>query len=81
MGAFLYRLAGEPHLTVASTRTFLDVASANPFVAEIEWMAAVGITTGTPGPGGPRYHPSDPVSRQAMSAFLHRLADGPGVGI
>jgi hypothetical protein len=27
------------------------------------------------------YRPSLPVSRQAMSAFMHRLADGPGVDL
>jgi hypothetical protein len=41
-------------------------------------MAAEDITTGFP---GGTYKPGTDVTRQAMSAFMHRLADGPGVGI
>jgi hypothetical protein len=36
-------------------------------------MADTGISTGTPNPPGkPLYKPIDPVSRQAMAAFLYR---------
>jgi hypothetical protein len=38
-------------------------------------MAQTGISTGTGQPSGlPLYKPADPVSRQAMAAFLYRLA-------
>jgi hypothetical protein len=42
-------------------------------------MAAEDISTGYQ--PGPEYRPSIAVSRQAMSAFMHRLADGPGVDV
>jgi hypothetical protein len=41
-------------------------------------MAAEGISTGFV---NGTYRPDVAVSRQAMSAFLHRLADGPGVNL
>jgi hypothetical protein len=75
MSAFLYRLAGEPTFDAPATATFTDVSPAHPFFAELEWMAAEGISTGyTP---GPRYRPGAAVSRQAMSAFLYRIAGEP----
>jgi hypothetical protein len=81
MSAFMYRLAGEPTFAPPAIRTFGDVLASHPFYEEIEWMASEGITTGTPALPKPLYKPADPVSRGAMSAFMHRLADGPGVGI
>jgi hypothetical protein len=74
MAAFLYRTAiqEDPDLT---TPTFADVGPTHPFYREIQWMAEQGISTGTPASPKPLYKPSDPVSRQAMSAFLHRLDD------
>jgi len=55
--------------------TFNDVPAEHPFFDEIEWMAASGITNGFPDGG---YHPSEPVTRQAMSAFMQRLYDFQG---
>jgi hypothetical protein len=79
MSAFMYRLAGEPPYVAPGTPTFVDVSTGHTFYDEIEWMAATEISEGyTP---GPEYRPSTAVSRQAMSAFMHRLADGPGVGV
>jgi predicted outer membrane repeat protein len=55
--------------------TFTDVHDGHPFFLEVEWMAEHEISEGyLPGPA---YRPSDPVSRQAMSAFLYRLAGEP----
>jgi len=81
MSAFMYRLAGEPTFSDPSSATFGDVSSSHPFFTEIEWMAAEDITTGTPASPLPLYKPAAPVSRGAMSAFMHRLADGPGVSL
>jgi hypothetical protein len=53
-----------------ATHDFPDVPASNPFHDEISWMADTGITTGFPDGG---FHPSEPVSRQAMSAFMQRL--------
>ncbi len=37
-------------------------------------MKGTGVSTGTAQPGGlPIYKPRDPVSRQAMAAFLQRF--------
>jgi hypothetical protein len=75
MSAFLYRLAGEPAFVDPAMPTFIDVSASHPFFSEIEWMAAEGISTGFQ--PGPRYRPSDAVTRQAMSAFMYRFADEP----
>jgi len=45
-----------------------------PFAGEISWMAAEGISDGNQ---DGTYRPLEPVTRQAMSAFLHRLACTP----
>jgi predicted outer membrane repeat protein len=74
MAAFMYRVAGEPVFNPVG-ETFTDVSTAHPFYDEIEWMADEGISNGfVP---GPTYRPSIAVSRQAMAAFLLRLAEGP----
>jgi streptogramin lyase len=77
MSAFMYRLAGSPSFTDPVTPTFSDVPIGSTFFHQIEWMADQGITTGFP---GGTFRPGEAVTRQAMSAFLHRLATGVGVG-
>jgi uncharacterized protein YkwD len=81
MSAFMYRLAGSPAFVDPLSSTFGDVATGHPFFTEVEWMADEQITTGTAASPKPLYKPAAAVSRQAMSAFMHRLADGPGVGV
>jgi hypothetical protein len=71
MSAFLYRMVGEPEYPDPESPTFTDVSASNTFYEEIEWMAFAGISEGYQ--PGPTYKPSAAVSRQAMSAFLHRL--------
>jgi hypothetical protein len=78
MSAFMYRLAGSPPFVDPPTSSFGDVATSSLFFTEIEWMAEEEITTGFP---GGLFKPGQAVTRQAMSAFMHRLADGPGVGL
>jgi streptogramin lyase len=78
MSAFLYRLAGSPLAPAPATPSFEDVATGYAFYAEVEWMAAENITTGN---ADGTFRPGSSVSRQSMSAFMHRLADGPGVDI
>lgn len=53
---------------------FTDVAPGHPFFIEICWMATNGISRGY---GDGEYKSANPVSRQAMSAFLYRLAGEP----
>ncbi|MCC5951237.1 MAG: S-layer homology domain-containing protein [Acidimicrobiia bacterium] len=77
MAAFLHRLAGSPP-PPDDGPAFADVPADHPFSDAIEWMAAEGLSTGTPQPGGlPLFEPAAPVSRQAMAAFLHRRAGAP----
>jgi acetyl esterase/lipase len=74
MSAFLFRL--DELLAGANAASpdpgFSDVPAASAFFDEIAWMADTGITTGYPGPS---FRPAESVTRQAMSAFLHRLYD------
>jgi hypothetical protein len=53
---------------------FIDVDDSNVFKADIEWMAANGITKGCNPPANDRYCPSVTVTREQMAAFMHRLA-------
>jgi hypothetical protein len=53
---------------------FSDVPPTHAFYAEIQWLAASGITGGLP---NGTYQPTAPVARQAMAAFLYRAAGAP----
>jgi hypothetical protein len=57
----------------AAVGRFADVHDDSPFAADIEWLADAGITRGC---GTDLFCPEDPVTRQQMAAFLHRLAEG-----
>jgi S-layer homology domain len=54
---------------VLANHQFPDVPTSHPFHGQIGAIAGAGITTGFPDGG---YHPSDPVTREAMAAFMHR---------
>ncbi len=74
MAAFLYRLSGDT-FTPPATATFADVPTDASTYTAIEWMAAEGISTGTPQPSGkPLFNPTAIVSRQSMAVFLARMA-------
>lgn len=63
--------------TAYASHDFSDVPDSNTFHDDISWLADSGITNGFP---DGTYHPTDPVSRQAMAAFMRRLAgQDPGV--
>jgi hypothetical protein len=70
MSAFMYRLAGSPGGTFPNPG-FSDVSGSSPFFREISWMATTGITTGY---DDNTFRPQGHVSREAMSAFMYRLA-------
>ena len=74
MAAFMYRYAETTWTPPAGRQTFPDVGPDNPFYVQIEWMAeldhAEGYADGS-------FGPTNPVSRQAMASFLHRLAGSP----
>ncbi len=76
MAAFLYRAVTGQAIPACGggARRFSDVPANHPFCGAIEWLAQQGITTGYPDGG---YHPGEPVSREAMAAFLFRtMNDG-----
>ena len=77
MAAFLHRFAGRPAVEAPTTSPFVDVPTSHPFYAEIAWLHEQGISTGTVTPAGLEFRPDEPVTRQAMAAFLHRAAGEP----
>ena len=72
MAAFLFRLknpgTADPVCTGAD-RAFTDVTVGNPFCGAIEWLADRDVVKGWP---DGTFRPGQPVSREAMAAFLHR---------
>jgi hypothetical protein len=78
MAAFMYRFRGKPAFTPPAVSPFRDVATNNQFYKEITWLASTGITTGWTDPDGSRtYAPVQAVNRDAMAAFMYRLAGKP----
>ncbi|RIJ78644.1 hypothetical protein D1871_01425 [Nakamurella silvestris] len=75
MAAFLFRLTHPGTAApVCGSAPFADVTTGNQFCGEITWLRSTGITTGY---DGNTFHPAEKVSRQAMAAFLYRLAHQP----
>ena len=75
MAAFLYRFSEVEGYTPPTTSPFSDVPTGHPFYKEIAWLAQSGITAGySDGTFGPELT----ISRQAMAAFLFRMAEQPG---
>ncbi|MCC5952337.1 MAG: S-layer homology domain-containing protein [Acidimicrobiia bacterium] len=71
LAAMLYRLSGNPATSPPSGPSFSDVPPTHPFHTEIEWMVNSGIATGY---DDGTFRPDTPISRQALSAFVHRMA-------
>ncbi|WP_256212570.1 S8 family serine peptidase [Arthrobacter sp. yr096] len=62
----------------ASAVSFADVAPGAQFHAEISWLASQGISTGWVEANGSRtFRPLQAVNRDAMAAFMYRLAGSP----
>ncbi len=59
-----------------TTPTFDDVPVGHTFFADIEWLAADGITKGCNPPGNDLFCPDASVTRGQMAAFLHRALGG-----
>src|SRR5690606_30281424 len=84
MAAFLYRLAGSPVYEPPTVASFTDVQApgdgdpGHTFFAEIEWLASTGVTTGW---DDGTFRPNNSVSRQAMAAFMYRLAGSPSFAV
>lgn len=57
-------------------RNFTDVPKSHKFYTDINWLAKNGVTTGVNQPNGTlKFVPKGEVSREAMAAFLYRLAE------
>jgi S-layer homology domain len=78
MAAFMYRLGGNPvHISPAES-PFADVATDQQFYSEMTWLATRQISTGWTEPNGTKtYRALQSVNRDAMAAFLYRLAGSP----
>ncbi len=63
-----------------ATGTFADVPSTHTFYADIEWLAAEGITKGCNPPDNTLFCPDDSVTRGQMAAFLVRALHLPAAG-
>ena len=62
------KLCGVAPVPWQPSSTFTDTAG-SPFIADIEWLVAAGITNGC---GGGAFCPTAPVSREQMASFLRR---------
>jgi glucose/arabinose dehydrogenase len=69
MAAYLHRASGAPSSEPPATPTFPDVPSTGEAFLEVEWLVAEQVATGFADGG---FHPLEPVSRQAMAAFVFR---------
>lgn len=74
MSAFTYRLAGEPSFKVPAKASFKDVRPGSAFFKEISWLSATGVANGW---SDNTYRPMASVNRDAMAAFMYRLAGSP----
>jgi hypothetical protein len=78
MAAFMYRLSGEPSYTPPAVSPFSDIATSQQFYKEMAWLSSTGISTGWQEANGTKtYRATQPVNRDAMAAFLYRLAGKP----
>lgn len=73
MAAFLWRLAGRPHVSTA--HGFVDVTKGWQ-QGPVRWLEASGITMGV---DATHFAPDRRVTRGEMAAFLWRLVDEPNV--
>ena len=78
MSAFLYRISDRTGYKASTKPRFVDVNKNHKFYAQIQWMGDMGISTGNVRNGKRYYDPSQGVTREAMSAFLYRMADRGG---
>ncbi|MGK3649143.1 carboxypeptidase regulatory-like domain-containing protein [Pseudarthrobacter enclensis] len=60
--------------TLFAERSFTDIPVGTQFHREISWLGSTGVTTGFP---NGTYAPLSAVNRDAMAAFLYRLAGSP----
>lgn len=71
VAAFLFRYANVTGYTPPARARFTDVPVGHRFYTEISWLAEQGITTGL---GDGSFGALQPITREAMAAFLFRYA-------
>ncbi|ATG50907.1 hypothetical protein CFK38_04710 [Brachybacterium vulturis] len=78
-----YELTGTTTWTHGfdATTPFIDVEPGVEHFDHMAWMAESEISYGWQTPDGPEYRPLSPVNRDAMAAFLYRMADEPAVDL
>ncbi|MDR0950966.1 MAG: S-layer homology domain-containing protein [Candidatus Ancillula sp.] len=70
MALFLYRMAGQPSVSLPSTSPFSDVGKNDEFYKAVIWVKNMGISTGE---SDGLFHPLDPITRIQTSMFLYRV--------
>jgi hypothetical protein len=78
MAAFVYRLAGSPEYTAPEESPFEDIHPGDQHYEAVAWLSDQKIANGWTADDGTRtYRPLQPINRDAMAAFLYRLAGSP----
>ena len=77
MIVFIYRAMGSPAYTAPATSPFRDVDPGFVFYREICWAFDEGITNGWGSGANRTFQPLEPVTRDAVAAFLYRAAGSP----
>jgi len=74
MALFLYRLAGEPKVTLPSKSPFKDVTKTDTGYKAIVWMEQTGLSLGYGSGANRTFKPASAVKRGDMAAFIYRYA-------
>ncbi|WP_061965136.1 ThuA domain-containing protein [Demequina aurantiaca] len=78
MVAFMYRYAGSPAVTLPAKSPFADITPSTKFYKEMVWASQQGISTGWLEKNGTKtFRPYEAITRDAMAAFLYRMAGKP----
>ncbi|WP_432393391.1 S-layer homology domain-containing protein [Pseudarthrobacter sp. L19] len=64
-------------IRLGGSASFADVPQGTQFFSEIGWLAGKGVSTGWVEQGRALFRPGQPVNRDAMAAFMYRLAGSP----
>lgn len=76
--AFLYRMAGNPKVSMPGSSPFKDVRKSDQFYKQIIWAKNTNITTGY---ADNTFQPKTKISREAIAAFLYRFQGKPPVSL
>ncbi len=74
MAAFFYRFKDSPAFNAPTTSPFTDITTSTQYYKEMAWMKSTGISTGW---SDGTYRPWTPTNRDAMAAFMYRVAGSP----